>query len=1072
MNSIRLFLLAVPAMLMACQSLSDKDTIARLRSVQIEIKEEKIEGGLEKAMLSYQRFLKETPDSPLTPEAIRRLADLKIEKEYGTLTEGAEVGSGERPPVLPAPEPAVLPRDASVSGAPSDKAPAHIPVHAESDTDFERRATETPQVAGRKGAAEEVPEIAHDLERANAREAIELYKKLLNEYPLYKRNDQVLYQMSRAFEELGQTKEAMEVMDRMVREFPSSRYMDEVQFRRAEYFFAHRRYLDAESAYTSIVAMGVGSSYYELSLYKLGWTFYKQELYEEALHRFIALLDHKVSVGYDFAQTEDEPERKRMEDTFRVISLSFSNLGGAVSVDEYFSSHGRRIYEDSVYSNLAEFYLDKRRYADATATYNTFVTRNPFHKLAPNFQMRVIEIHAAGGFPSLVLESKKKFAVTYGLQAEYWNYFQPNARPDVLGFLKTNLTDLAKHYHACYQNVRDAKERPENLKEALHWYREFLTSFPMEVESAAVNYQLADLLLENQSFGTAAVEYEKTAYDYPPHENSAKAGYAAVYAYRKHLDAVALGDKENVKGEVVRSSLKFADTFPEHEKAAIVLGAAADDLFAMKEYEQALAAARKLLAVFPETDVTVLRSAWLVVGHSCYELLRYSEAETAYRNVLATLPEGDKTRDDLVDNLAASIYKQGEQANAQQDYRQAAEHFLRVGLAAPTSKIRPNAEYDGAMALIQLKEWDRAAAVLEGFRADFPGHTLQPEVTKKIAYVYKENGKLSLAAAEYERIERESQDDEIRRQALQVAAELYEQDGNRTHALEVYRRYVGYFPQPVELNLEMRNKLAEILKEQNDRKSYLEELEEIVAIEASAGSSRTPRTRYIAAKAALVLAQSRYERLLAVKLVKPFETNLRRKRDLMKRATDAFSKLMDYEIGEITAAGTFYLGEIYAHFSKALMESERPEGLNSLELEQYNLAIEDQAYPFEEKAIAVHESNLKLISLGVYNEWIDKSLQKLAKFVPARYDKPEAESGAIFSLETYVFEIHRAPPPAPPEPEQEATIGDAEPAEIEEPVPAEDPAQSSAGEVEIESEEKGVQPEAGDTMKTDQQTRR
>jgi hypothetical protein len=90
MNRIRLFILAVPVMLVACQSLSGKDTIAELRHKQIEIKEEKIEGGLEKAMLSYQRFLEEMPDSNLAPEAIRRLADLKIEKEYGTLTEGVE----------------------------------------------------------------------------------------------------------------------------------------------------------------------------------------------------------------------------------------------------------------------------------------------------------------------------------------------------------------------------------------------------------------------------------------------------------------------------------------------------------------------------------------------------------------------------------------------------------------------------------------------------------------------------------------------------------------------------------------------------------------------------------------------------------------------------------------------------------------------------------------------------------------------------------------------------------------------------------------------------------------------
>ena len=187
-----------------------------------------------------------------------------------------------------------------------------------------------------------------ELDRASTREAITLYKKLLDDYPLYDRNDQVLYQMSRAYEELGRIREAMEVMDSIVTKFPGSRYIDEVQFRRAEYFFMHKRYLSAEDAYANIVEIGVGSFYYELALYKLGWTFYKQELYEEALHRFIALLDHKVSVGYDFEQTEDEPERKRMQDTFRVISLSFSNLGGAESVVDYFSRYGKRSYENGV----------------------------------------------------------------------------------------------------------------------------------------------------------------------------------------------------------------------------------------------------------------------------------------------------------------------------------------------------------------------------------------------------------------------------------------------------------------------------------------------------------------------------------------------------------------------------------------------------------------------------------------------------------------------------------------------------------------------------------------------------
>ena len=1034
MKLSRLYILVLAAMLIGCQSMGDRGTIAKLRHVRIEIKEEKLEGGLDKAMQSYQRFLDETPETALSPEAIRRLADLKIEKEYGTLTDTAALAG--RPPEskMTAPEKATVAKMTPLKplGNKAGQAPAHGSADGESDTDFEARTTRSRPPAGDVDRKVDLPRGAEgtdDLERAGALEAIELYQRLLDEYPLYDRNDQVLYQMSRAYEELGRIQEAMAVMNRMVREFPQSRYTDEVQFRRAEYFFSHRKFLDAEEAYATIVTIGVGSSYFELALYKLGWTFYKQELYEEALHRFIALLDYKVSVGTDFEQIEDETERKRTDDTFRVISLGFSNLGGANSVVEYFAEHGQRTYEDRVYSQLAEFYFEKLRYADASATYNAFVTRNPFHKKAPNFHMRVIEIHTAGGFPTLVLDAKKAFARTYGLKAPYWDHFEPGDRLDVLAHLKTNLKDLATHYHASYQDKRHIKEKPKHFNEALHWYREFLASFPSDDESPSINYHLADLLLENRAFGEAAVEYEKTAYDYAANEKSSSAGYAAVFAYREHLATAADENKDTVKREVVRSSLKFAETFPGHEKAAIVLGAAADDLYLMNEYEQALAAATKLLETFPKSGTEVVRSAYLVAGHSSYELSHYSEAEAAYLNVLNLLPEEDKSRPDVVDNLAASIYKQGEQANAVQDYRAAADHFLRVGRIAPTSKLRANAEYDGALALIQLQEWEAAATVLVGFRNAFPEHPLQPEVTKKIAYVYRENDQLSLAAAEYERIETESTDENIRREALLVAAELYAQDHNRQQALAVYRRYVGYFPQPVEIHLETRNKIAEILKAQNDGDAYMKELRLMVAIDAAAGKERTPRTRFLAANAALVLAELDYGRFVAVKLVKPLEKNLRKKRDCMKTATKAFNKLMAYEIGMTTAAATYYLAEIYAHFCNALLSSERPEGLNALEMEQYELAIEEQAYPFEEQAISVHQKNLELISIGVYNEWVDKSLRKLAVFLPARYDKQEESGGVMTSLEAYVYAIER---PAPADPKSARAQNTEEKAPIEE----------------------------------------
>jgi TolA-binding protein len=996
-------ILLAPVWLVSCATTDDRDTLADLRKVKIEIKEVKIEGGIEKAIQSYRRFLEETPESGLTPEAIRRLADLKVQKEYGT-TEAPSRTDKPAGKKIDKPERYDAARAATgAKAAGTDK--SRDGKQSESMKEFEKRATESKDIKSTAGVADmALPEAGDDLSNASALEAIELYKKLLAKYPNYERNDQALYNMSRAYEELGQVEEAMKVMTRIVTQYPKSRYIDEVQFRRGEYFFTRKKFLDAEDAYKTIAATGPTSSFYELALYKLGWTFYKQDLYEDALHRFIGVLDYKVSTGYDFEKAHDEIEKKRIDDTFRIISLSFSNLGGSSEVVNYFSKAGKRPYELNIYSNLGEYYLDKRRYADAAASYKAFVKRNPLHKVAPHFDMRVIEIYKKGGFPRLVIDAGKEYATNYGLKSEYWKHFDVKAYPEVLAHLKQNLRELANYYHALYQNKQFEKTRDENFREALVWYREFLNSFPKDAESPGINYQLAELLLENKSFAEAAVEYERTAYDYPAHEKASSAGYAAVFAHRENVKLVAASAAGNAKREVIRSSLKFIDTFPKHEKAAVVLGAAADDLYEMKDYVQALTVAQKLIRDFPAAEQGIRRSAWLVVAHASFDLEKYKEAEDGYKNVLQLSAKDDKNTAALIDNLAASIYKQGEQAGKLGDHKLAADHFLRIAQAAPTSTIRPAAEYDAVASLIQLKDWDKAVAVLQAFRQNYPGHKLQPEITKKMAFVYKEAGKLAIAAAEYERIEKESKDDEMRRGSLLLAADLYEQAKETDRALEVYRRFVAYFPKPLDLALESRHKIALIYKSRNDSGAYMNELKQIMTQDAQAGRERTPRTRYLGATAALELTEPLYEQLVAIKLVKPFEKNLLKKRTAMKTATDAFGKLVNYEVGDVTAAATYYLAEIYYNFSRSLTESERPDNLNAEALEQYELAIEEQAYPFEEKAIAVHEKNLGLLSVGVYSPWIDKSIEKLAKLVPARYAKFEERTGFINSIGPFKYE--------------------------------------------------------------------
>ena len=78
-----------------------------------------------------------------------------------------------------------------------------------------------------------------------------------------------------------------------------------------------------------------------------------------------------------------------------------------------------------------------------------------------------------------------------------------------------------------------------------------------------------------------------------------------------------------------------------------------------------------------------------------------------------------------------------------------------------------------------------------------------------------------------------------------------------------------------------------------------------------------------------------------------------------------------------------------------MIGSQRPKKLSKMELEQYNVLLEEQAFPFEEKAIELFETNAKRTTQGLYDPWVKSSLAELAKLKPVRYAKTERGDPAL-----------------------------------------------------------------------------
>jgi TolA-binding protein len=830
--------------------------------------------------------------------------------------------------------------------------------------------------------------------------AVARYQDFLKAYPKDPGNDRVLYQLARAQEQGGELEQALKTLDQLVATYPTTAYREEAQFRRGELLFTLRSYPASERAYDAVLANNRGTIYKDRALYMQGWSRFKQGKLEEGLQSFFGVLDGKL------ANRGDEPletlpgltrgDRELVEDTFRVMSISLTHLQGAETIPAYVNSDVRRGYEFRVYEQLGDLYIKQDRVKDAADTYGAFVKRNPMHAQAPVLQARVIDIYEGGGFANLALDAKREYVGRYGVASEFrkanaegWNKAQP--------LVKKHLAELARHYHATAQKTKASAD----YQEAVRWYRDIITGFPGEPDTARNHFLLGELLYEDSRWAEAAVEYEKVAYAYPKHEKSADAGYAALLAYTELDKRAAAADKPALQRKGVESSLRFAQAFDKDPRVAPVLTHTADRLYALKDSQQAQSVAERVLALDPPASAEQKRLATTILAHTAFEAGDFARAEQRYGELLALVPERDAARKDLVERQAASIYKQGEAAQKAGNGRDAVGHFTRVATVAPQSTIHAAAQYDAAAALIGLKDWDAAARTLEDFRQRFPKHPLVDDASSKLAVAYLERGRWSEAAGEFERVANAmgpGKDPKLAQEALWQAAELHAKGNNRVASAKAYERYLKQYPDPLERAIETRHRLVVIAKADGNAKREFELQREILAADQRGGAARTDRTRYLGAMAALAMAQPAVDDYKKVALVEPLARSMKNKKARFETALKGYAAVADYGVADAITAATFHTAALYQDFGKAMMGSQRPKGLKKLELEQYNVLLEEQAFPFEEKAIELHEVNAKRSAQGVYDEWVQKSFTALRTLKPGRYARVERSEGVIDAI--------------------------------------------------------------------------
>ena len=828
--------------------------------------------------------------------------------------------------------------------------------------------------------------------------AIKLYTTLLSIYPNYEHNDAVLYQLARAYDTTGQPDQALRTLDLIVQRYPGGKDIDEVQFRRGELLFSARRYPEAQRAYAAVIARGATSSFYVQSLYKSGWSLYKDALPQQSLPLFARVLDCEL-LGQDgrVRPLTDlrRADRELVEDSLRVMSITFSEDSGAQSIDRFVGHYGARPYDSLLYSRLGDLYVAKQRYQDAAETYLAYVDSNPQSDAAPDLAARAIRAYSKGGFSQLVFKGKRDFVEHYGFGSAYWGTHARADHPEVVAELETDLRDVATYDHALAQRTHDVRD----YADAARLYRQYLDSFPNASDAAELNHHLADTLFAAQHYADAATEYEHTAYNYPRNAQSESAGYAALTAYQKAESGSSGAALADLKRRAIDSGVEFAQAFPDHPDSAGVLTRADEAVFAAGDLPRAVAIAGILLARKPPADQAKRRIAWTIVGQADYNQGKFAAAEPAFIQARELAAADPKMSADLTERIAASVYRQGAAKRQAGDGEGAVRDFMRVAQVAPSSTICATALYDASAELIRLQEWSRAVQVLQDFRARFPHHKLSADVDDKLAVAYAGAKQPMQAAQQFETIAAEpAQTPALRKEALHRAADLYAQAHDTPRAMAALEKLVAQYPTPLADAQEARQHLADYAATGGDVTARDRWYREIVRADAEAGAQRTARTHYLAAKAQLALAAEPRDAFRAIRLTLPLARTLKAKRKAMERAMAAYRLAAAYDVAEVTTAATYEMAGLYQTLAHDVLASERPRGLKGQELDEYDSLLEDQVFPFEEQAIKVYGVNAARTRQGIYDEWVRKSFTALAQLDPARYGKTELMSDVVTTL--------------------------------------------------------------------------
>lgn len=855
----------------------------------------------------------------------------------------------------------------------------------------------------------EQQELPQPEERAALEQLVARYQQLLADYPADPNNELIRYQLARSYDLLGQQQACLEQLDALLQLYPQSDFAAEAWFRKADIHYAGSEYPQALQAYLAVLSkQDVALKLH--ARYMAGWSYFKQQEFELADEQFLQVLDHSYT---ELLLTEQQqPQQSLRDEVMQTLSISLSyqqqgqSLQALLARVPYTQGERPLFMVAGLYQKLADFLAEKKLYSASLDTYQLFITQYPDTILAARFQLKLINFYLDDAEAKQALQAQQQYIELFGPGSLFWQSAAVSELSETTSPLLQYLDYFARAQYASALTLT-AGARQQAFADAVPLWQKMLAVLNeplLQKQLTTVDYSVADiryLLAESYAGALAQQEalslYTELGFSAAAHGSlftAQDAAYKALLTSEALVNSSQSVDNTAFARQHWQLQSDFVKVHSAHPAAQQVALQQLQQRYTEQDYYSVLQHSADVTnwPLKAQSDAVLVQEAQFIHSQSELALKQYAAAELSIATLLnqSALKLSTERRKLLTEQLASSIYQQAQQPDATLDAVK--QHLQRLLTVLPDSPYHEAAAFQQVEIARSAGDYSAAIRLLNAFLQRYPNSERTSAAKAQLLESYEQAEQWDNAAAELTRVATESKDTELQREALYLAAQYYQRAGDSVKALDSWRSYANRYPQPHLLAQEARLQLVQLYQAQQDvyRQNFWRD--KIAVFEQQNANEGNERSRYLAAQALLELGRHESSLFTQIKLSHPLKQSLQKKRQHMSTAITHYEQSMQYGVAEMLTEAQFRVGELYQQMAAALLASDRPKGLDELALEEYELLLQEQAYPFEEQAIAIYQQNSRLTQQQVWDQWVQQSFQRLATLLPARFNKTEAYS--------------------------------------------------------------------------------